>query len=768
MDPTSVLSTIYEIAMLIKQSVKQVKANEKQCKRLADRVDAITSILQSRNDNDLQRLELRKSLTNFCSCIKQCLEFITKFSDETSWFFKVFKNQNFKRQFEELNCKLSESATDLNLGINLKQIFDSDNDANDQQIDINTIQSKLDEIAFMMVRRQEAQLGLDKNIEQYINQRLRSFKYQLEQNIIKTNDPVKAQEIAQEENAFLHIPYYDLLLKKCIGQGGFADVYRGKWLSQDHEVAIKVIRIQQLGDKLKEDFVKEISIMYRIRYDHILNIFGACMEPGNYALIVEYMSLGSLYDVLRQETMQLTWTDRWSIALQMTKGINHLHTHTKPIIHRDIKSLNVFMTGRSQDILVKIGDFGLAKIRHETSCQSSKNTSVGTLPWKAPELLKMGKHTEASDVYALGIVLWELATGCEPYEESDESTISAFVQRGDRLDIPPTTPMLCHKLLQADVVKVVETTSVTEQRSSIPRHRWIENGITIAGGNISDKVLKQLDNPHGLCVDENQAVYIADYGNHRIVEWKLDAKSGQVIAGGNGQGYRTDQLNRPTDVIVDNETNSLIICDRWNRRVMLWSRRKGTTNGETIMENISCWGLAMDDQRYLYVSDWKNNEVRRFRMGETKGIVVAGGNGQGDRLNQLHFPTYICVDRDQSVYVSDLHNNRVMKWEKGAIEGIVVIDARGEGHDLTQLNGPQGVFVDLTGTLYVVDRRNHRVVRCCKEVTQRDSIVGSNEGGEKANQLYMPKGLSFDRLGNLYVSDCGNNRVQRYSIQDIK
>ncbi|CAF0817135.1 unnamed protein product [Rotaria sp. Silwood1] len=447
MDPTSVLSTIYEIAMLIKQSVKQVKANEKQCKRLADRVDAITSILQSRNDNDLQRLELRKSLTNFCSCIKQCLEFITKFSDETSWFFKVFKNQNFKRQFEELNCKLSESATDLNLGINLKQIFDSDNDANDQQIDINTIQSKLDEIAFMMVRRQEAQLGLDKNIEQYINQRLRSFKYQLEQNIIKTNDPVKAQEIAQEENAFLHIPYYDLLLKKCIGQGGFADVYRGKWLSQDHEVAIKVIRIQQLGDKLKEDFVKEISIMYRIRYDHILNIFGACMEPGNYALIVEYMSLGSLYDVLRQETMQLTWTDRWSIALQMTKGINHLHTHTKPIIHRDIKSLNVFMTGRSQDILVKIGDFGLAKIRHETSCQSSKNTSVGTLPWKAPELLKMGKHTEASDVYALGIVLWELATGCEPYEESDESTISAFVQRGDRLDIPPTTPMLFAELI---------------------------------------------------------------------------------------------------------------------------------------------------------------------------------------------------------------------------------------------------------------------------------------------------------------------------------
>ncbi len=83
-------------------------------------------------------------------------------------------------------------------------------------------------------------------------------------------------------------------------------------------------------------------------------------------------------------------------------------------------------------------------------------------------------------------------------------------------------------------------------------------------------------------------IYIADYGNHRIVEWKSGAKSGQVVAGGNGQGCRFDQLNKPTDVIVDKETNSLIICDRWNRRVVKWSCRNGTKRGETIIENIFC------------------------------------------------------------------------------------------------------------------------------------------------------------------------------------
>ncbi|CAF4521279.1 unnamed protein product, partial [Rotaria sp. Silwood2] len=188
-------------------------------------------------------------------------------------------------------------------------------------------------------------------------------------------------------------------------------------------------------------------MMYRIRYDHILTIFGACMEPEKYALVVEYMSLGSLYDTLKQKTLQLTWSDRWSIASQMTKGINYLHKLPEPIIHCDIKSLNILMTYSGNGFLVKVSDFGLAKIRHETSRQSSHGPSVGTLPWKAPELLKMGKHTEASDVYALGVVFWELGTGCEPYKESDESTISAYVLRGDRLDIPTDIPISFVKLI---------------------------------------------------------------------------------------------------------------------------------------------------------------------------------------------------------------------------------------------------------------------------------------------------------------------------------
>ncbi|CAF4305992.1 unnamed protein product, partial [Rotaria sordida] len=148
--------------------------------------------------------------------------------------------------------------------------------------------------------------------------------------------------------------------------------------------------------------------------------------------------------------------------------------------------------------------------------------------------------------------------------------------------------------------------------------------------------------------------------------------NGRVVAGGNGKGNRLDQLNEPTDALIDKETDSLIICDSENRRVVRWSRRSGTTQGEILINNIDPYGLAIDDQRFLYISDYKKHEVRRYQIGDKNGTLVAGGNGQGASLNQLNEPSYIFVDQQQTVYVSDNWNHRVMKWNKGAKEGIVV------------------------------------------------------------------------------------------------
>ncbi|CAF4495159.1 unnamed protein product [Rotaria socialis] len=295
---------------------------------------------------------------------------------------------------------------------------------------------------------------------------------------------------------------------------------------------------------------------------------------------------------------------------------------------------------------------------------------------------------------------------------------------------------------------------------------WAQNGVTIAGSNVGGGATNQLKQPLGLFVDDDQTVVIADYWNHRIMQWKNgDTTNGQVVAGGKGQGNGLHQLNQPTDVLIDKETDSLIICDRWKGRVVRWSRRSGTTQGEVLIGNICCWGLAMDEQRYLYVSDTKKHEVRRYQLGKENGTLVAGGNGKGDGLNQLNWPRYLFVDQDHSVYVSDKINHRVMKWNKGAKEGIVVAGGQGQGNALTQLYHPQGIFVDTLGTVYVADQGNNRVMRWTQGAKQGTVIVGGNGSGAGPNQFDVLVGLSFDRHGNLYVVDTNNHRVQQFSIK---
>lgn len=289
-----------------------------------------------------------------------------------------------------------------------------------------------------------------------------------------------------------------------------------------------------------------------------------------------------------------------------------------------------------------------------------------------------------------------------------------------------------------------------------PNARWAQQGVTVAGGNGQGDAENQLSMPYGLYVDDDQTVYVADTGNHRVVEWKPGAKRGTVVAGGNGKGNRADQLNEPRGVVFDKSTNSIIISDNANRRIVRWFRGN-RSNGEVMTDRTYCSGLAMDHLRYLYASDTPKDAVWQYEPSETHGTIVAGGNQRGDRLNQLNTPFYIFVDQDQSLYVSEYKNHRITKWVNGAKAGVIVAGGRGTGNSSNQLSSPQGVFVDQLGTIYIADSCNNRIIRWCKGENEGNVIVDEN-------LLCYPTGLSFDRHGNIYVIDWGRDRVQRFSI----
>ncbi|CAF1013759.1 unnamed protein product [Adineta steineri] len=294
-------------------------------------------------------------------------------------------------------------------------------------------------------------------------------------------------------------------------------------------------------------------------------------------------------------------------------------------------------------------------------------------------------------------------------------------------------------------------------------------GITVAGGNgwgLIKPVLNQFSIPHGIFIDSDKSMYISDCHNHRIVKWKLNSDTGEVIAGRNGFGDQNDQLYWPKTIIYDKENNSFIISEWGNNRVIRYFDNN-QTNPQIIISNITCHGLAIDKNGFLYVCDWKNHGVRRWKQGDTEGELVAGGNGEGNHLNQLNNPRNIVIDEDYSLYISDTSNHRVMKWKKDAKEGIIVAGGNGQGNSLKQLSSPYGVIVDHLGQIYVADSRNNRVMRWCEGDEEGEIVAGGNGEGSESSQLNYPKGLSFDDEENLYVVDSWNHRIQKYEKLEI-
>ncbi|CAF3324106.1 unnamed protein product [Rotaria sp. Silwood2] len=155
------------------------------------------------------------------------------------------------------------------------------------------------------------------------------------------------------------------------------------------------------------------------------------------------------------------------------------------------------------------------------------------------------------------------------------------------------------------------------------------------------------------------------------------------------------QLNKLTDQLrQSHQNNDFVETDlhRWKKQFIQLTDELGKPPNITIQQGSE--------------SLVKKNSVD-ISTRDTCGTLVAGGHGQGNRLNQLNGPGYIFVDQDYSVYISDENNHRVMKWTKDATEGIVVAGGHGPGSGPFQLSGPRGVIVDQLGTIFVADYLNN-------------------------------------------------------------
>uniref|UniRef100_A0A0D9V5G5 Protein kinase domain-containing protein n=1 Tax=Leersia perrieri TaxID=77586 RepID=A0A0D9V5G5_9ORYZ len=200
-----------------------------------------------------------------------------------------------------------------------------------------------------------------------------------------------------------------------LGHGTYGSVYYG--VLRDQEVAIK----RMTATKTKE-FIVEMKVLCKVHHASLVELIGYAASKDELYLIYVYSQKGSLknhlHDPQSKGYTSLSWIYRVQIALDAARGLEYIHEHTKDhYVHRDIKSSNILL---DESFRAKISDFGLAKlVVKSTDAEASVTKVVGTFGYLAPEYLRDGLATTKSDVYAFGVVLFELISGKEAITRTD-------------------------------------------------------------------------------------------------------------------------------------------------------------------------------------------------------------------------------------------------------------------------------------------------------------------------------------------------------------
>lgn len=203
------------------------------------------------------------------------------------------------------------------------------------------------------------------------------------------------------------IDFEDLKLGDLLGKGYFAEVRKATWNGTD--VAVKILYRETFSNKNEmELFYKEVEILSKLRFPYIVQFIGLCVGDHK-CIVTEYMADGSLHSLLHSDQSDELLHDpelQLSIALDIARGMNYLHTHKPPILHRDLTSKNILLDSKH----AKVADFGLSREQGIGEMTSS----VGALPWVAPEVFKGAAYSMSGDIYSYGVILWEIFTGKDP------------------------------------------------------------------------------------------------------------------------------------------------------------------------------------------------------------------------------------------------------------------------------------------------------------------------------------------------------------------
>ncbi|CAK94284.1 unnamed protein product (macronuclear) [Paramecium tetraurelia] len=233
---------------------------------------------------------------------------------------------------------------------------------------------------------------------------------------------------SKSETKIKQIGDYAFDLNKEIGSGYSSKVYLGENLKNKQIVAIKVISSQTYTSPIQKSLLKnEISILLRIDHPHLMKVFEVSQSANNTYIVTEFCNGGTLELQMKQNELPISKV--FQILKQISLGIQALHN--KKIIHRDLKPANILI----HENVYKLADFGFALIEDQIE-SIIKRFNVGTPLYMAPEILLNNQYSEKSDIWALGIMTYELIFNCIPPYKSDIKVLhNDILKKSQKVDL---------------------------------------------------------------------------------------------------------------------------------------------------------------------------------------------------------------------------------------------------------------------------------------------------------------------------------------------
>ncbi|XP_071218496.1 receptor-interacting serine/threonine-protein kinase 2-like isoform X1 [Salvelinus alpinus] len=238
------------------------------------------------------------------------------------------------------------------------------------------------------------------------------------------------------------IHYQKLTDLHYLSKGGFGSVFKAQHSDWRTTVSIKCLKLDSpVGERERNCLLKEAEVLQKARFNYIIQIFGVCNEPEFFCIVTEYMSNGSLDQLLHKNNLYplLAWSLRLRVLYEIALGVNFLHNMTPPLLHHDLKTQNILLDG---EFHIKIADFGMSKWRQLSISKGSGSKPPemgGTIIYMPPEEYEPSKSRSAvvkHDIYSYAIIMWEVLSRRIPFEEATNPMQVMFsVLRGIRPDI---------------------------------------------------------------------------------------------------------------------------------------------------------------------------------------------------------------------------------------------------------------------------------------------------------------------------------------------